>query len=141
MIREMVTVQDFDRISRENEYFIWHFLMNDDFSQPTMRSIFSENEKHYRSPNKMIQFLEIFDVPYFESYIDDSMDFLDTLGVPLQFLKSGEGENRLINPFMLTFNRRRLVNATYNGFCVCASGITKLLYDLNPKFIENLDLD
>ena len=65
MIRELVSVQDFERISQENEYFIWHFLMNDEFSQPSMRSIFSENEKYYDSPNKMIQFLEIFDIPYF----------------------------------------------------------------------------
>jgi hypothetical protein len=141
MIREKIKVEDFDRISLENDYYLWHFFTKKVPCRPSMRSIFDEPELDLISSNSLAEFLEIFDVPYFESYIDDSMDFLDTLGVPLQFLKAGEGENRLINPFMLTFNRRRLVNATYNGFCVCASGITKLLYDLNPKFIENLDLD
>ena len=139
MIREMVTVQDFDRISRENEYFIWHFLMNDDFSQPTMRSIFSENEKHYHSPNKMIQFLEIFDVPYFESYANESIDFLDKLGVPLEKLRIKTKTD--LNPLILSFNHRRLVNATYNGFCLCPEGLTDLLYNLNPEFIHNSNLD
>jgi hypothetical protein len=139
MIREMVTVQDFDRISRENEYFIWHFLMNDDFSQPTMRSIFSENEKHYRSPNKMIQFLEIFDVPYFESYANESIDFLDKLGVPLEKLRIKTKTD--LNPLIISFNHRRLVNATYNGFCLCPEGLTDLLYNLNPEFIYNSKLD
>jgi hypothetical protein len=139
MIREMVTVQDFDRISRENEYFIWHFLMNDDFSQPTMRSIFSENEKHYRSPNKMIQFLEIFDVPYFESYANESIDFLDKLGVPLEKLRIKTKTD--LNPLIISFNHRRLVNATYNGFCLCPEGLTDLLYNLNPEFIHNSKLD
>ena len=139
MIREMVTVQDFDRISRENEYFIWHFLMNDDFSQPTMRSIFSENEKYYHSPNKMIQFLEIFDVPYFESYANESIDFLDKLGVPLEKLRIKTKTD--LNPLIISFNHRRLVNATYNGFCLCPEGLTDLLYNLNPEFIHNSKLD
>jgi hypothetical protein len=111
MIRELVTVQDFERISRENEYFIWHFLMNDDFSQPTMRSIFSKNEKHYRSPNKMIQFLEIFDVPYFESYANESIDFLDKLGVPLEKLRIKTKTD--LNPLILSFNHRRLMDFVF----------------------------
>ena len=42
---------------------------------------------------------------------------------------------------MMTFNRRRFVNATYNGFCYCPEGITDLLYDLNPEIIFNAKLD
>lgn len=139
MIRELVRVQDFERISRENEYFIWHFLMNDDYSQPAMRSIFSENEKHYRLPNRMIEFLEIFDVPYFESYANESIDFLDKLGVPLEKLRIKTKPD--LNPLVLSFNHKRLVNATYNGFCLCPEGLTKLLHDLNPEFIHNANLD
>jgi hypothetical protein len=139
MIRELVRVQDFERISQENEYFIWHFLMNDEFSQPTMRSIFSENEKYYVSPNKMIQFLEIFDVPYFESYANESIDFLDKLGAPLEKLRIPFKPD--LKPLVLSFNHRRLVNATYNGFCLCPEGLTDLLYNLNPEFIHNLNLD
>jgi hypothetical protein len=139
MIRELVSVQDFERISQENEYFIWHFLMNDEFSQPSMRSIFSENEKHYHSPNLMIQFLEIFDIPYFESYANESIDFLDKLGAPLEKLRIKTKPD--LNPLVLSFNHRRLVNATYNGFCLCPEGLTDLLYNLNPKFIHDLNLD
>jgi hypothetical protein len=139
MIRELITVQDFDRISRENEYFIWHFLMSYDYVQPTMRSIFDEYEEHYRSPNRMIQFLEIFDVPYFESYANESIDFLDKLGAPLDKLRVLSKAD--LKPCVLTFNHRRLVNATYNGYCLCPEGLTDLLYDLNPEFIYNAKLD
>lgn len=139
MIREQVTVQDFERISRENEYFMWHFLMNETYTQPTMRSIFSENEKFYRSGNKMVEFLNIFDVPYFESYADDSIDFLDMLGVPLEKLRVFNTPD--LKPFVIVFNHKRLVTATYNGFCLCPEGITDMLYELNPEFIHNAKLD
>lgn len=140
MIREQITVQDFEKISRENKYFIWHFVMKDDnFSQPTMRSIFDENEKFYRSSNAMVKFLEIFNVPYFESFSDESINFLDMLGVPLNDLRLPKRPT--LKPFILTFNHRRLINASYNGFCFCPEGITDLLYDLNPDFILNAKFD
>ena len=139
MIRELITVQDFDRISQENEYFIWHFLMSYDYSQPTMRSIFDEYEGNDYSPNRMVQFLEIFDVPYFESYANESIDFLDKLGAPLEKLRIPSEPD--LKPCVLTFNHRRLVNATYNGFCLCPEGLTDLLYDLHPEFIHNSNLD
>jgi hypothetical protein len=139
MIREKVTVQDFEKISRENEYFIWHFLMSYDYSQPTMRSIFDEYEGNDYSPNRMVQFLEIFDVPYFESYANESIDFLDKLGAPLEKLRIPSEPD--LKPCVLTFNHRRLVNATYNGFCLCPEGLTDLLYNLNPEFIHNSNLD
>ena len=104
-----------------------------------MRTIFDESSEDIESGNHLNYFLEVFDIPYFESYIQDSMDFLDVLGVPLNNLRIKN--TNMINPFMITFNRRRLVNATYNGFCVCPEGITKLLYDLNPEIVLNAKLD
>jgi hypothetical protein len=85
----------------------------------------------------MVQFLEVFDVPYFESYADESIDFLDKLGVPLDKLRVPSRPELM--PLVLSFNHRRLVNATYNGFCLCTEGLTDLLYDLNPEFIYNLN--
>jgi len=139
MIREKVTVQDFEKISQENEFFIWHFLMSYDYSQPTLRSIFDEYEGNNYAPNRMVQFLEIFDVPYFESYANESIDFLDRLGAPLEKLRIPSKPD--LKSCVLTFNRRRLVNATYNGYCLCPEGLTDLLYDLNPEFIYNAKLD
>ena len=138
MIREQVTVQDFERISRENEYFIWHFVRkNQTVSQPTIRSIFDEDE--YPELNRLNTILEIFDIPYFESYMEDSIDFLDMLGAPLEKLRLKNIQS--FNPTMLTFNRNRLVNASYNGFCFCAEGVTDLLLDLNPEIVLKVNLD
>ena len=140
MVREKITINEFDRISKEHEFYLWHFVSkNHDVGWPTIRPIFDFNEESYGAPNRLIQVLEIFDVPYFETIIEDSLDFLDTLGAPLEFLS-----RRNINyfsSFMMTFNKRRFVNATYNGFCMCPEGITDLLYNLNPEIVFNAKLD
>lgn len=134
MIREKITVGDFDRISKEHEYYIWNFVSkNQEVNWPTIRPIFDFNEDKYFNPNKLVVLLETFDIPYFETYIEDSLEFLDTLGVPLE--KLNQRRIKFFNPFLLSFNRRRLVNSTYNGFCYCPEGITDLLYDLNPEII------
>ena len=39
MIREKVVVEDFKKIAKENEYFLWHFLMEDQYD--TINSIWS----------------------------------------------------------------------------------------------------
>ena len=134
MIREKITVEDFDRISKENEYYIWNFVSkNQEVNWPTIRPIFDFNEEKYFNPNKLIVLLEIFDIPCFETYIEDSLEFLDKLGAPLE--KLSQRRIKFFNPFLLSFNRRRLVNSTYNGFCYCPEGITDLIYDLNPEII------
>ena len=70
---------------------------------------------------------------------EESIDFLDKLGAPLEKLRIPSEPD--LKPCVLTFNHRRLVNATYNGYCLCPEGLTDLLYDLNPEFIYNAKLD
>lgn len=140
MVREKITVEDFDRISKEHEYYIWNFVSkNQKIAWPTIRPIFDFDEDKYTHPNKLIVLLDTFDVPYFETYIEDSLDFLDKLGVPLE--KISQRRIKFFNPFLLSFNKRRLVNSTYDGFCYCPEGITDLLHDLNPDIIFRAKLD
>jgi hypothetical protein len=140
MVREQIKVEDFDRVGRQYEYFIWNFVSkNQNVNWPTIRPIFDFDETHYKSPNFLIPLLEVFNVPYFETYIEDSIDFLSNLGVPLDSLYLREVE--WFKPFILSFNRKRMVNSTYNGFCYCPEGITKLLIDLNPDIVLNVNLD
>lgn len=140
MIREKIKVEDFDRISFKHDYYLWNFVLRDIPCKPKMHSIFDKDDDETGEPNIMTQFLNVFDIPYFESYVEESVDFLDKIGVPLESIRQ-KGEIKTIKPFMLTFNRRRLVNATYNGYCFCPEGITDLIFDLNPEFIYNIKFD
>jgi hypothetical protein len=63
MIREKIKVEDFDRISLENDYYLWHFVLRDVSCKPSMHSIFDNldlvfsGHYHTRSNNKKIFYL------------------------------------------------------------------------------------
>jgi hypothetical protein len=61
------------------------------------------------------------------------------LGIPLNLLYLNKIQN--FNTFILAFKKRRLVTSTLDGYCMCSEGITDLIYNLNPEFIEKLNLD
>ena len=87
MVREQILVQDFEKISRKYDYYLWNFVWKGEGMCHSMRTIFDESSEDIESSNHLKYFLEVFDIPYFESYIQDSMDFLDVLGVPLNNLR------------------------------------------------------
>jgi hypothetical protein len=135
MIRQQITVKDYEKISKENEYYLWHFVRKNDTGISSIYSIFEDDYKE----NHLKPLLEVFDIPYFESYVEDSLDFLDMLGIPLDFLYI-KGAKKF-NTFILAFKRKRMVISTLDGYCMCTEGITDLIYNLNPEYIEKLNLD
>jgi len=138
MIREKITTKDYERISKENEYYIWHFTMSDTTGIAAIFSIFRDDE-YGREGHMMRSILDIYDVPYYESEIKDSIDFLDMIGIPLQSLWMKEVKE--FKPFILAFKRKRLVTSTLDGYCMCPEGITDLLFKLNPEIVLNAKLD
>ena len=135
MIREQITVKDYEKISKENEYYLWHFVRKNDTGISDIYSIFKDDNKQ----NHLKPMLELIDIPYFESYIEDSLDFLDMLGMPLDFLYIKDVKK--FNTFILAFKKKRMVTSTLDGYCMCVEGITDLIFNLNPEYIEKLNLD
>ena len=138
MIREKITTKDYERISKENDYFLWHFTMKDVIGNANVFSIFKEDYDGNR-PHLMKSILDIYNIPYYESDIKDSLDFLDMIGIPLQKLWVKK-ENEF-KPFIFGFKKKRLVVSTLDGYCMCAEGITDLLFKLNPEIVLNAKLD
>lgn len=136
MIREKITTKDYERISKENEYYIWHFTMTDELNRTVTKSIFSENND---SNNIIPELLDIYDIPYYESEIKNSLDFLDMIGIPIQQLWIREYNE--FKHFILAFKRKRLIASTLDGYCMCPEGITELLLKLNPEIVLNAKLD
>ena len=140
MIRESVTIQDYERIAKENEYFIWNFIMRETDYPLEIFSFFEDNEIRHT----LRDVLSYIDIPYFESYIDkDSVDFLMNLEISPYKLwsKSGSGES-IFYPLFVGFNKRRKINSTQDEKgCYCKDGLIDLIFQLNPKFILNAKLD
>ena len=136
MIREKVTVDDFQKIAKENEYFLWHFLMEDQHdSLLKIWSIFETKDKHNLGYQPVNQFNELdvllseVNVPYFESYVKDSMDFLIDLGLSAKLLYQPPTDGRPIpkrfsyQPLVIAFKKTRMITNTQNT-CDCVDGIT-----------------
>jgi len=149
MIREKVTVNDFQKITRENEYFLWHFLMEEQQdSLLDLWSIFETKDKHHigyhplNHFNKLDILLSEVNVPYFESYVKDSMDFLINLGFSSKVLYQPPNDGRPIpkrwfyQPVVIAFKRTRMITSTHKT-CYCVEGITELILKLNPNLLNN----
>lgn len=128
MIREQVTVEDFNRISKENEYYLWHFVKKVYTPALEIQPYFDDKTEKY----KLKTILDMVDIPFFESYTEDSVDFLINLGFSAKKFWSGGKE---FDPIMIGFNKNRKVTSTKDGICYCTEGIIDIVYQLNPKFI------
>jgi hypothetical protein len=149
MIRERVTVDDFEKIAKENEYFLWHFLMEDQHN--TIMGLWSYFEDKIEPSNgepviHMVKtLLSMTDVPYYESYVKDSMDFLINLGLNgknLHILRNPwphlpPNKNFHYVPVVIGFKRKRMVRNTLQT-CYCAEGITEIILELNPNLLNNI---
>ena len=129
MVKEKVTVKDYEKISTENEYFLWHFTSKT--SSTYIRPYFDVENPKFPNPLKVI--LESIPIPYFESKIEDSYDFVMSLG---NIFIQNTYKNKVFNPVIVGFNRKRAVSNTFSH-CYCNEGILEVIGELNPQFILN----
>jgi hypothetical protein len=136
MIRERVKIEDYEKISNENEFYLWHFVRKNDIGPLAIYSYF---ENDIRKGHALRVILDKIDIPYFESYLENSYDFLINLGI------SGEklwiSETKEFNTIMLAFNKRRKITSTFEGHCMCVEGVLDMIYQLNPNYILNVNFD
>lgn len=138
MIREKVKVSDFDKLVIHNEYFLWNFLP-EDMGCVGMYSMFQKTHPCSGSDfNPLNEVLDLFDVPYFESKLEDSIDFVLNSGILFQDRLFYQGT---LNPVMIGFKRRRKVTSTLDGICYCPEGVIEIIYNLNPNLIMNVKID
>ena len=86
MERRIITVNDFQSVARNNEYFLWHFMQKK--QEESSLVFYSYFEKREDRENKIKELMDLVNIPYFESYTEDSIDFLNGLGIPYERLWS-----------------------------------------------------
>ena len=150
MIRERASVDDFKKIAKENEYFLWHFVgENQHNTNHGLWSFFEEKINDYSKQPELHQLktlLSVTDVPYYESYTKDSMDFLINLGLDAGLLyilrnpwpHKAPDRRFYYVPTVVGFKRTRMVSSTQR-VCYCVEGITEIIMDLNPKLLSNIE--
>ena len=131
---EVVKVEDFERIAKENEYFFWHFF-NPRLKGLVLQPYFSEQIDRKHHLKEIVDFTQI---PYFESIVDESYDFIINLQPNLAKKIYGPKKG-VYNPIILSFKKRAYLYNTFE-ICYCPEGFIELIYKTNPKFIDVLDL-
>lgn len=141
MIREKVTHKDYFRIARKHDYFLWHFLQkNQEKSGLGLSSIIDLKDEH----NKLPFVMDDLDIPYYESYTEDSLDFLIGLGLKYEHLYRNRGSNgnpiphdKKFGAVVVGFKKFTKVSSTFD-YCYCPEGVVEVIKDLGPEPLEIL---
>lgn len=141
MIREKVTYKDFHRIAKEHEYFLWHFLQKDqDVTGMSLSSIIDGKDEK----NELKFILDGLDIPYFESYTEDSVDFLAGLGIgyekiftPLKKTARPVQIKYRYSPILIGFKKFTKVLST-KDLCYCSDGVIQIIGKLDPNILGNI---
>jgi hypothetical protein len=85
MDRKIITIKDFKDVARNNEYFLWHFLQKEQYKGSlSMHSYFDNRDNAYDNRKYEINYIKTIvdqvEIPSYESYTEDSIDFLHGLG-------------------------------------------------------------
>lgn len=142
MERKIITINDFYDVARNNEYFLWHFLQKDQSN--SIIGLFSYFDVRENQDNPIKTLLDGVSIPYYESYTEDSIDFLNNLGYPFNKLwnkheqKSSHhiNPNHLFSPLIVGFKKHQNVISTLET-CYCLEGTVKIISKLNPEFLIN----
>jgi hypothetical protein len=138
MERKTITYEDFKEIGKKNEYFLWHFLQKkQENNNLAFYSIFEESEKITNELDKILPFLNI---SYYESYVDENIDFLINSGINGKIWEppiSNEhvNPNFLFKPVILLFKGYSFKSSTFQT-CYCPSGLIDLLGKENPELLS-----
>jgi hypothetical protein len=144
MIREKITYKEFHKIAKEHEHFLWHFVQKEQHKNNiTVSSILDEGKEK----NPLEYILKDLDIPYYESYTEDSMDFLMGLGYshknlyyPRRRVDENLSPNFRFGPVLIGFKKFTNVLSTKDR-CYCLEGIIEVIQELNPDYIEKILLN
>lgn len=140
MIREKITPKDFFRIAKEHDYFVWHFLQKEQHLNTMEISSIIDFKKE---GNPIIQVFENLDVPYFESYTEDGLDFLMGLGFKYEHLYHSKltasyvPPNFRFGPIMIGFKKFTKISSTMDS-CYCLDGVIQVISKLDSKYLEQI---
>ncbi len=124
---EIIPISQFEQVAKENEYFFWHFVSKDVLGLSIIPL-----GADYGDGNSLQLIRESLGVKIYQSFTEDSVDFLINLGLPSKKIK----DKAFYVPSFFGFHRRRMVESTINH-CYCREGITDIIYKTNPNFFKS----
>lgn len=146
-----VQVSEYRSLAKNNDYFLWSFLQREQVKGTlTIWSLFDEKIGPYTGvENQIIDFLKVFPISFYESYLDESVDFLSGFGISPQILYTvplnsdawwTRQRRMFYNPVIVLFKKYQILGTTFDK-CYCVEGITELILEKAPELAENFKLN
>ena len=130
---ERVTVKDYHRLCRENEYFFWHFVSKKHDKSLSIKPVTNILEETFNSPLNEIQ--KVLNITIYESLVEDSVDFLLNLGYKSDVIY--QPKCGCFAPKFIGFHHGlKVAGINAEVVCYCTEGITEVIYLTNPSLFE-----
>jgi hypothetical protein len=147
MDRKIITIKDFRDVARNNEYFLWHFLQKEQYKGTLgMYSYFDKREGEGEI-NYIKNIVDQLNIPYYESYTEDSIDFIHELGYSYKMLWQPVSSDISIidskffyGSTLVGFKKFSKVSSTLDS-CYCYEGVLDVVASLNPEFLLSLSVE
>ena len=145
MVRQKVKVGEFSTIAKKYKHYLWHFVQKkQNQTRLTCFSYFDETN-HAGSTNPLTSLIDKLDLPYFESYTEESIDFLMDTNIhasnlykpvfdPIEYVY----RRQFYTPILCSFNHYNRVSCTLN-YCYCPEGFIQVIGDLDFKYVLDLE--
>lgn len=126
---KITPIEEFRRVSKENEYFFWHFIAPNHNDLPYSVQALSTNRfNHKMIGDVLVEILDTFDIKIFESEMSTAFDFLIDNGI-----KSPSIYRKGFIPQFYGFHKGKLVAGTnLTSKCYCTEGITEVILQTYP---------
>lgn len=131
---QIKNIQDFWEVAKEEEFFFWHFVTeNQCESTLTIKPVSNITGDYCFSPLKEIT--NTFGIKVYESFAKDATEFLIDLGY-----QGDQIYNFTCNcfgPKFVGFKKGRMIAGTaVSNLCYCTEGIVEVIYLTNPSLFE-----
>lgn len=138
MIRKSVTPKEYKEIAKSHDYFLWHFMMENQGNKTSLE-LYSYFDEFDNKPHALKQFLDMVPtVPYYESLVKDSYDFLLEWGIQQnKWWKPVVG----FQPMILGFKKGVKVIDSFILKCYCLDTLTEMVYILDSDLVLSLGVE
>ena len=144
MDRKIITIKDFKDVARNNEYFLWHFVQKEQYKNSTVMYSYFDNREY--DVNYIKTVVDQLEIPYYESYVEDSIDFISGLGYPYSKLWKAPSPKDIVSskyffmPSIIGFKKFSKVSSTLDS-CYCYEGVLEVVASLNPELLLSLSIE
>jgi hypothetical protein len=135
---KIINFTEIATVSKFYESFFVHFILEDHNTSTDLaiKTLYLESHDHSDQNHNLKELQNTLNLPIFECYVKNSIDYLNNLGIPYD--KIYNSNTKTFRPFFVGFRKNLFVAATnVTTRCHCLDGILEVIYQTDVRFFDN----